>query len=410
MKPKLSFLLGSGFSVPENLPTVGKLNERLRKIDESEILIHSSQTAIFLNGVNDPNRHDHWDDRLFLQRFLEFYTSKVLKGEGNFHYETFYDYYSAYLTADENKEEIEAFYQKFIEENLKGADHVKDAFNYVSAFNRTFNQLIAQQLQKRLYVNDVNYSNYPPYDSFINFLSTALETYDVKVHTLNHDLLFDFLGGKTRLWQSFSDGFDLRGSQYYGEVSMDFTHGNERVHKTYVVKLQRFNDRFDKPLCLFKLHGSVNNLLVYTPQREWIRLKHDYGVSRFRIETGDGTFERLHDEIAPDFLSGTTNKQRYYTGDPYYINLFKHFETNLNESEYLVVIGYGFQDPGINDYIESCFLQKGKNMVVIDVRRPTANILEKYAFTFVEKSIIDVTYAEFLGLLSIPIPERKYVY
>ncbi len=410
MKPKLSFLLGSGFSVPDHLPPVAELNERLRKIDESEILIHSSQTAIFLNGSEDPNRHVHWDDRLFLQRFLEFYTSEVLKGESNFHYETFYDYYSGYLNADENKEAIEAFYQKFIEENLKDTDHVKNAFNYVSAFNRTFNQLIAQQLQKRLYVNDVSYSNYPPYDNFINFLSTTLETYDIKVHTLNHDLLFDFLGGKTSLWQSFADGFDLRGSRYYGEVSMDFNHGNERVYKTYVVKLQRFNNRFDKPLCLFKLHGSVNNLLVYTPQREYIRLKHDYGVSRFKIETDDGTFERLHDEVAPDFLSGTTNKQRSYTRDPYYINLFKHFETNLTESEYLIVIGYSFQDPGINYYVENCFLQQGKKMIVIDVRRPTANILEKHDFTFVKKSIIDVSYDEFLRLLSIEVPKRTFVY
>jgi hypothetical protein len=401
MKPKLSFLLGSGFSVPENLPTVGKLNERLQKIDESEILIHSSQTAIFLNGTEDPNRHDNWDDRLFLQRFLEFYNSEVLKGRSSFHYEKFYDYYSGYLNEYENNEEIEMFYRKFIEENLKSANYVKDAFNYISAFNRTFNQLIAEQLHKWLYVNDVSYSNYPPYDSFINFLSTALETYDIKVHTLNHDLLFDFLGGKTRLWQNFSDGFDLHGSQYYGEVSMDFNHGSERVHKTYIVKLQRFNNTFDKPLCLFKLHGSINNLLVYTPQREWIRLKHNYGVSRFRIETEDGTFELLHDEVAPDFLSGTTNKQRYYTGDLYYINLFKHFEINLRESEYLIVIGYGFQDPGINDYIEKYFLKDGKKMIVIDVRRPTSNILDKYAFTFLEKSIVDVAYAEFSAMVGV---------
>lgn len=406
MKPILSFLLGSGFSAPENLPTVGKLSERLQKIDESEILIDSSQVARFLNGAEDPNRHVKPDERLFLQQFLEFYTSEVLKGEGNFHYETFYDYYSGYLNAGENKGEIEAFYRKFIEKNLKKAAHVNEAPIYVAAFNRTFNQLIAQQLQKLLYVNDVSFSNYPPYDSFINFLSTALETYDVKVHTLNHDLLFDFLGGKTTLWQSFADGFDLCGSQYYGEVSMDFNHANERVHKTYVVKLQRFNNKFDKPLCLFKLHGSINNLLIYTPQREWIRLKHDYGVSHFRVETEDGTLQLLHDEVAPDFLSGTTNKQLYYTRDPYYVNLFKHFESNLSASEYLIVIGYGFQDSGINDYLEQYFLQKGKKMIVIDVRRPTANVLEKYAFTFVEKSIVDMTCAEFLDLLSLPIPAR----
>ena len=41
MRSNISLLIGSGFSIPEGLPGVKQLNERLSKIDESEILIHS---------------------------------------------------------------------------------------------------------------------------------------------------------------------------------------------------------------------------------------------------------------------------------------------------------------------------------------------------------------------------------
>ena len=47
MKQTVSVLVGSGFSKPEGLPGVRELNQRLSKIDESEILIHTDQRAIF---------------------------------------------------------------------------------------------------------------------------------------------------------------------------------------------------------------------------------------------------------------------------------------------------------------------------------------------------------------------------
>ena len=86
MKPKVSILVGSGFSIPEGLPGVRLLNKRLSKIDENEILIHTDQRAIFLNGQNDPNRWCRSDERFFLQEFLEFYNTEVLQAKEYFHY------------------------------------------------------------------------------------------------------------------------------------------------------------------------------------------------------------------------------------------------------------------------------------------------------------------------------------
>ncbi len=415
MRPKVSILVGSGFSIPEKIPGVQQLNQRLSKIDESEILIYTDQRAIFLNGQDDPNRWARWDERIFLQEFLEFYNAKVLKQDEEFHYETFYDYYSGYLTNRENKEAIEDFYKQFNDKHFKDADNHRDCYNRISDFNRSFNQLLASQLHKREYFEDISTLNYPPYDPFIGFLRELLKTSDIKFHSLNHDLFFDWLGRHhSDLWQNFTDGFQLEGSPFYGTVSYDFNSGTEnKVHKTYYIKLERFVNKFDKPLALFKLHGSVFNTIVYTPhpEQQRKRLKDNYAVSQFYMETtdsktGEKRLELLFDEVSPDFLSGTTNKTRFYNGDPYYKNLFQHFETNLLASELLVVIGYGFQDPGINEYLEKNFLCRGKHMVVIDPYRPKTDFFEKYNITYIAKGVTQVTYQEYLDQIPMELKSK----
>lgn len=137
------------------------------------------------------------------------------------------------------------------------------------------------------------------------------------------------------------------------------------------------------------------------PDQQRVRLKDNYAVSGFYLEltdpkTGEQRFESLWDEVAPDFLSGTTNKTRFYTGDLYYKNLFQHFEKNLSTSELLVVIGYGFQDPGINEYLEKNFLSREKQMVVIDPYKPKTDLLEKYNATHIPKGVTQVTYQEYV--------------
>lgn len=360
-----------------------------------------------MNGQQDLNRWSNYDERVFLQEFLSFYNTEVLRPTESFHYETFYDYYSGYLTKNENKEIIEGFYVDFRDKHLSNFNNHKGCRDRVSDFNRNFNQLIASLLYKTEYFENVGFSHHPPYESFIMFLVEILKTCDVKFHTLNHDLFFDWLGKHhSDLFQHFTDGFQLAGSPYYGKVSYDFNNGsNNRVHKTYYVKLEQFTDKFNKPLALYKLHGSIFTKIVYTPHsNQGVRVKDDYAVNEYYVEitdpkTGEHNLEFLFDAVAPDFLSGTTNKIRYYTNDPYYKNLFNHFENNLTKSNLLIVIGYGFQDIGINEYLEKFFLSKGNRMVVIDPRKPDTELIEKYAALYIPKGITELTYNQYLDLV-----------
>jgi hypothetical protein len=407
MRPVASILLGSGFSIPEGIPGVGELNNRLKAIDESEIIIHTDMHAFFLDGQVDLNRGANRDERVFLQEFLEFYNAEVLKSGEQFHYETFFDYYSRYLHDGENAAEIEQFCDQFNDRHLYKDYHRKSASARMDAFDRSFQQLVAGKLHKSKYFEDVNLSGYPQYGAFISFIGELLKAHNVKVHTLNHDIFFDFLGrSHDTLWQHFSDGYELVGSRFYGKLLHTFQHRGGPVSKCYTVKLERFVDKFDTSLCLFKLHGSINSYVVTANELSGkpVRLKGNFAVSQYKMEyedpdTGKSTMIHLADRVQPDFLSGTTNKIRYYSSDPFYQSMFKYFQNNLMQSELLVVIGYGFQDAGINEFLERCYLNYGKEVVVIDPCKPKSDLLDKYPTNHIHASLVDIPYSEYLKLL-----------
>ena len=80
-------------------------------------------------------------------------------------------------------------------------------------------------------------------------------------------------------------------------------------------------------------------------------------------------------------------KTKKYSRDKHYIDLFERFKENLQKSELLIVIGYGFQDCGINDYLVKNFLDKGKQMIVIDPKNPNKKMIDKYKAIHIQCSI-----------------------
>ncbi len=117
----ISFLIGSGFSVPAGYPTTTELNERLRKIDASEICIENDGSARFLyDGEVDPNADwTNVTEKQFVQEFLTFYSDQVLAPGHDFHYETFYDYYSDALDSG-NYEALASFLDDIMKKTLSG--------------------------------------------------------------------------------------------------------------------------------------------------------------------------------------------------------------------------------------------------------------------------------------------------
>lgn len=410
MKEHISFLFGSGFSVPEGIPTVNAINKRILQLKEDEFYLGSNQKAFFYKTASrDPNSWmpSSYIDRSFAQEFISFYCIKILGNNiDTFNYEEFYDFFSEFLHFEKHKSEIGEFCNEFRAKYIKTDIWYSNDQNLVWRFSKIFNQLISDLLTVPQYYEDVSFINYPPYDPLVGFIRESLKTKIVDVHTLNHDLFFDSLASKhVDLWQQFSDGFTEHGSPYFGEVSFDHKSDFWTVHKSYKTRLRYYNDEYNNNLRLYKLHGSIDN---YTLQNQnsidKIRVKKNFTVSEFLMERFDEKsqkyiYDKPFSEQYPDFLSGTTEKIRLYH-DPFYENLFSKFKSNLCNSTHLFIIGYSFQDKGVNEFLENNYLIFNKPMIVIDIKKPNNDIFKNYQeqITFIDKGAVGLTYDEYIEL------------
>jgi hypothetical protein len=406
---RISVLLGSGFSRPDGMPLVGDINSRLSRLKESDFYLYQEMTAGFYKGnYRDPNALATLNDRRFAVEFIAFYVETVLGGDHQaFSYEQFFDFFSEYLHEKQHKEEVDQFCADYNEKyGFKG--RYDNGLNYLSKFLNIFNQLVASLLTKAEYYQDVSYTGgYPGYDSFCRFITESLKSYRVHVHSLNHDMLFDHMGAfVSGMFEYYTDGFIEAGSRYFGELDYRPKYIEEDFYKTYRVRLKHYDGDYEKRLSFFKLHGSVNYYPTYLQGSDKaVTVKRDYGVGEVLMERFDEqkqkfVYENPFTNNYPAYLTGTTQKIKRYHDD-FYDNLFSHFQDNLEKSEKLIVIGYGFQDAGINEYLETNYLAAGKKILVVDIKMPNSKLIEAYPDNFVYSGngVSDTAYAVYEDFL-----------
>ena len=56
----ISLIIGSGFSVPDGMKTVGQINATLAGLEDKDICIHSDMTLTLLNGQEKPDFSVHF--------------------------------------------------------------------------------------------------------------------------------------------------------------------------------------------------------------------------------------------------------------------------------------------------------------------------------------------------------------
>ncbi len=393
----VSLIIGSGFSVPDGMKTVGQINETLTGLEEKDIYIHSDMTLILLNGQEKPEFPIHRGDERFFVQFIQWYISK---SNGKFNYERFYDYVTSFKRFEKHKEEIEPFFEAFKRDVLKSTSPIDGIHSYISRFSDYFNKLISSLLQSKKYYEDVGLGNYPPYDDFAFFLKELVhDEFIIHAHSLNHDLLFEHIASKhSDLFQHFTDGFSDMGSPYYGIV-----HLQQSISKSYKVRLKRYIDSYDRPIRLYKLHGSVDTYIanIANPNVDLTRVKRDWGVGEIQKEIADdnGEFKytEMYQSTHPDMLSGASSKALWYK-QPYYKELQTYFTSNLENSELLIIIGYGFGDDGINHTIENHYLTKGKTMIIVDIAKPSSRLIDDYKSKLIQKSLGQVSIEDWIEL------------
>jgi hypothetical protein len=387
---KVSFLLGSGFSSPAGYPTAGEINERLRKIDASEICIHTDGHAWFLGEEKDPNAHCTTEERHFVQEFLEFYNNNVIGDIKSFHYEKFYDYYYEFIKEKEYTKELAEFLKEFQEKNI-----IKKDSHLLPNFHKTFNQLIAQLLMK----DNERVHLAKPYchSAFLNLLELLGQEHKVEIHTLNHDLYMEHLSHSDSIKSELDDGFEELGSPFYGKL-------NEKYER-YMVRLPYFTNKYDKKFCLYKLHGGINHYWFrHDNKLDRIKIKrriHPINLYKEILENGSHEYVNEPANFFPDFLSGRTSKIERYKEGSYFPTMIDHFKNNLRESNNLIVIGYGFGDDGINEIIKNCFVDLGKKtMSIVDISEPETDFMQDDNVHFVDGGVSDMNIESILNKMS----------
>lgn len=389
----ISFLLGAGFSVPDKYPSRSELNKRLRQISHDEIMIHSDGTAMFLNGKKDPN--GHWQnviEKLFVEKFIKYYTDNIIPSIESFDYEYFFDFYQGFRNGKYKCYKFDAFADNFRAETNSNTDNS----NLLTRFHNTFNQLLASQLirwPENKYLLKP-YSKYPEFLTYIESLKDKFENF--YFHTLNHDLLFEELSHSDAFLGGISDGFEEIGSPFYSKDNNNNT-----------VRLRRFTNNFNRKYKLYKLHGSIDHYIYNFQNKEYDSVKVPFGVSTIDLTkeytTKDGKIEsdKCFWNYYPDFLSGTKTKIDSYEEQHYYKPIFNHFQSNLKNSKYLICIGYGLADLKINQFIIDNFLSdKSKVMLVITPSKPDS---ELFAFKNVKY------YGKCKGVQQIKIQEMNNI-
>jgi len=390
----ISFLIGSGFSVPEGFPTTSQINEKLKSIDASNICIHTSGDVWFLNGSTDPNAD--WmrvEERKFIQEFLEYYNQNILKSDEEFHYETFYDYYREFLSNDKYPEDLSSFLKNFL-----GKYNIRTDQHYLLIkFNLTFNQLIGNLLTKAFDRCHLCKPYHPNYNAFLSLIEILANNYIVNLHSLNHDLYIEYLSYSDSIQTKLDDGFEELNSPYYGKLYAPY--------ERYMVRLKRFTNKFIQPFRLFKLHGSID--YYWFKDKEGMQLiKTKRGIGKtdvYKEVKHNDTFKYDNNPLDyyPDFLSGTTFKIRQYSKGDYFPLIFEHFERNLKSSNCLIVIGYGFGDKEINNYIKTHFLTNSDNKIfIVDINQPNTDFLETQNVFYVSGGMVGMDHEYILNNIS----------
>lgn len=359
-RKSISILLGAGFSAPKGYPTGNEMNNGLLNFDDKNVdFSPSGKLAISTDGQKPQFQIDgvlnvHQKYFIFCKRLIKEYTKAH---NDDFDYELFYDF----VTSNEAKEKR---YRVLCDDLLSDFESFE---NYLSNVSHIYNQMVEYLLKdrngKNRYATDDNVDGY---NGFLNYLSQLSHEYIINVHTLNHDLLFESFNNTEYINGCISDGFNECGSEYYGKLIHD--------NRIYHCRLERYTNRYNTAIRLFKLHGSLDYVPFYRVVENNSMIPDKYVKIKWGIGASDimrSRKSKIGYDISPfeyhaAFLIGTTSKIQRYNEPLLFRKLFKRFKKNLKQADKLIIIGYGCKDEGINEIIKEYFDFHNKPSFIID--------------------------------------------
>ena len=333
-RPHISFLLGSGFSAPMGYPTGYSMNDKIFNFEEN-----NRQIGFYNWEIVDRTKGCFcaYDQSQIVYNSCINLIKEFKKDYETFDYEEFY----SFLTPENL-----ATYDDIIKDAIGNTDFTSG--DVISNLRRIYSQMIRYCLKDKngcQYYKEESHVGklYNEYDNILKYISHLSNEYIVDVHTLNHDVLFESFNYTDYLCDKLSDGFSELGSSYYGKCQ------NEGF--AYTIRLEQFKKENynDKPVRLYKLHGSIDYVDLKGDLDELKLVKRKVCIKPDSImeDNGSPTYKTYPFHDFCDFLTGT---EKDYTNEPYK-SFIEMFEKNLKCAEKLIIIGYGFKDKNINRII-----------------------------------------------------------
>jgi hypothetical protein len=364
MSKTISMLIGAGFSAPMGYPIGNQLNNYLVKCTGDEFSFHTDGTLITSIDGSKPNLgfKTSYDIQFEFCKALINYYNTVKNG---FDYEEFYDFM---LEEAENDNKVKQLAQPYL-------NNYSSLKSLLLSIDNIYAQIISYYLKDKdgnSWYDNASHACRPifqGYTGILNCFQSLLRGNVIHIHSLNHDLFFERLNNSDWIAGEICDGFEELGSPYYGKL---YSHGRE-----YRVRLEAYTGRYNKKICLYKLHGSKDYGVYYTMKSNGIAVPECYIKTRFGVPFGGFLKERKTENVNleyehcfvnyhADFLTGTTSKIERYKEPLLYKMLFELFRNNLRTSEKLIIIGYGAKDTEINKMILENFNYIDKPTIIID--------------------------------------------
>lgn len=318
----ISFLIGSGASVPAGFPTVAGITAQIAS---------ESQQAGSAFGAADTLS----DDRRKLLRWLEIQIKRRYESEGDraVHYENLYflaNQLREDLLGEYNNPALRPFVEAAVEQVLpQTQSHQGNAHEEI--------QRLAEDVTTHIRRTVVSLiSGAPARLDHLDFIVEAIQQSAGSlpgILTLNHDTLLETVLTRSKI--EFADGF-AKGPNSVGvrEWLPGDLAGNANV------------------LRVLKLHGGID-WFRFRPQGAQPWLEDYIGIPTAAYSPGPKDSRGRRHEVLdplPIFMVGAWDKLARYT-DAVYLEIYHAALQALGMSDVLVVVGYGFGDKGINKLV-----------------------------------------------------------
>lgn len=346
MSDRVSFLFGSGISIPAGMPSVNQITEKV--LSGNGVWRHNNGNYCFGAPTYNPKFPDEYVPRM--SAFIKRLDVEIRQYYGSGRAVTYEDlYYAAFQIYHSERGGVDnPIVQAFVDKILPDVEPL-----FIGKENEIRKEWKLYEMAQEAthYIRDIVWRFLKPRPANLDYLccvgdacrDPAIPSLDL--FTLNHDSVLE---------------------QYLNAHGIKYTAGFESPENNYHYwSPEVFDDRSYK-VRLLKLHGSVNwfryESSVATGNNDPVGIADD--GCHWRIQDPDGKSQpRDHDR--PVLLVGTFNKMMEYSYR-IFADLFCQFRHALRGTDLLIVCGHSFGDPGINEQVsEWADSSPEKVMVVI---------------------------------------------